>query len=122
MPTCYGCVSLPFLDGRMGLGVAGETKQAILRGEPTWYVAPTKKDATQEDLDEFVKNPHSSLFMVRQFTGEEKELIVRGDPTFVVPHQETRLRTFYVYNKVMRPYAEAHLVSMPIPEGFYPNE
>jgi len=40
----------------------------------------------------------------------------------VLSHVETRLRTWVVYGKDVRPYEEAHLVSLPIPEGFYPDE
>lgn len=118
MPECVGCVSMPFLDRRMGLGVNGETKKAIERGEPVWFIAPTRT-ATQKDLDEFIADPQNGLFIVRPFTEDETQLILREDLLICVPHQETRLRTFFVYNGPKRPYIEAHLVQMPIPEGFY---
>ena len=120
MPQCVGCVSLPFLDRRMGLGVNGETKKTIERGKPAWFIAPTRT-ATQKDIDEFITNPKSGLFIIRSFTRDEIQLIFREDPLICVPHQETRLRTFFVYNGLKRPYIEAHLVKMPIPDGFYPN-
>jgi hypothetical protein len=120
MPQCVGCVSLPFLDRRMGLGVNGETRKTIERGNPAWFVAPTCT-ATQKDLDEFIANPKSGLFIIRLFTEDEVQLILSEDPLICVPHQETRLRTFFVYNSFKRPYIEAHLVQMPIPDGFYQN-
>ena len=120
MPQCVACVSMPFLDRRMGLGVNGETKKAIERGEPTWFIAPTRT-VTQKDLEDFIENPKGGLFIVRPFTEDEEQLILREDPLICVPHQETRLRTFFVYNGPKRPYAEAHLARMPIPDGFYPN-
>ncbi len=120
MPQCVGCVSLPFLDRRMGLGVNGETKKTIERGKPAWFIAPTRT-ATEKDIDEFITNPKSGLFIIRLFTRDEIQLIFREDPLICVSHQETRLRTFFVYNGLKRPYIEAHLVKMPIPDGFYPN-
>ena len=120
MPQCVGCISLPFLDRRLGLGVNGETKKTIERGQPAWFLAPTRT-ATQKDLEEFIADPMSGLFIVRPFTEDEVQLILREDPLICVSHQETRLRTFFVYNGHKRSYMEAHLVQMPIPDGFYPN-
>ena len=120
MPQCFGCVSLPFLDLRMGLGVNGETKNTIERGEPAYFIAPTRT-AIQKDIDEFITDPKNGLFIIRKFTEDEMQLVIREDPLICISHQETRLRTFFIYNGSKRPYAEAHLVKMPIPDGFYPN-
>ena len=122
MPQCAGCVSMPFLDRRMGFGVNGETKKTIEHGEPVWFIAPTLT-ATEKDIHKFIVQPnksHDGLFIIRKFTEDEMKLIIREDPLICVLHQETRLRTFFVYNGLKRPYAEAHLVQMPIPKGFYP--
>lgn len=131
LPGLDGCVAMPFLDGRMGLGVAGETKKFIGRGQKVWFVEPARALSARE-IDEFVENPLNGFFRVRPFTAEEITLIQKEIPEkvsepvenarLVVQHQETRLRTFLVYNREKRPYAEAHLVKMPIPEGFYPED
>lgn len=135
LPDLDECVAMPFLDGRLGLGVAGETKKFINWGRPVWFMEP-RPNPTPEDMGEFIENPQSGLFRIRPFTDEEIALImaeVSDDPQkinlsntrFVVQHQETRLRTWKVYNRVKRPYEEAHLVSMSpdgkMPEGFYPE-
>ena len=122
MPQCTACISMPFLDRRMGFGVNGETKNIIERWgwEPIFFIAPTRT-ATQADIDEFIADPKSGLFIIRPFTVDEILLILREDPLICVPHLETRLRTFLIYNGPKRSYAEAHLVQMPIPDGFYPN-
>lgn len=134
-PMCVGCIAMPFLDSKMGLGVAGEINRDAKEGKPTWFVEPVAV-LTKADLERFVEDPANGLFVVRPFTDDEL-MLIRSEvdrhqdniPTkghfpgkFVLSHQETRLRTSYVYKGEMRPYAEAHLVSMPIPEGFYPNE
>lgn len=121
IPQCVGCVSLPFLDRRMGFGVNGETKKTIERGDPAWFIAPTRT-AVQKDIDDFIINPGNDLFIIRPFTEDEIQLILCEDPLICVSHQETRLRTFFIYNGLMRPYAQSHLVQMPIPDGFYPND
>lgn len=136
-PGCDGCVALPFLDGKMGLGVAGEVMKADESGQLTWYVEPTNADATEADIAAFISDPTGNpLFVVREFTDDEKKQIrseveehqarINGDNQLdgklVVSHPETRLRTFYVYGREKRPYEEAHLVSMPIPDGFYPED
>lgn len=140
-PTCVGSVALPFLDGKMGLGVAGEVVRDADDGKPTWFINPRftlhNKDRLQKDLSFFIKKPSGFFFKVRSFTdfelvkirhevAEHQARIGTGeeyeDASLVLSHQETRLRTFYVYRGEQRPYAEAHLVSMPIPKGFYPEE
>ncbi len=110
LPKCKGgCVALPFLDGRMGLGVAGEAKWFLERSMPVWIVEPF--------------HPlNVLLFKVRPLSGDEGVRLLQDDPQLVVPHEETRLRTWTVYNRKKRPYELAHLVQMPIPEGFYPEK
>jgi hypothetical protein len=107
LPNCRGgCVALPFLDGRMGLGVAGEAKWFVERGMPVWVLEPTRP----------------GLFCVRPLTSAEESLLLRCDERLVVGHEETRLRTWLVYSREKRPYEVAHLVTMPIPDGFYPDQ
>lgn len=140
-PMCAGSIALPFLDGKMGLGVAGEVIRDADDEKPTWFVEPTKADITAADLDAFIQDPdpENGLFVIRSFTSDELDLIrhevvkqqdcikakiLEGydAAVHVLSHQETRLRGFYVYGKEIRPYAEAHLVSMPVPEGFYSDD
>lgn len=135
LPALNGCVAAPFPDNRIGLGVAGETKKFILRNKPVWLIEATRV-LTPTDFENFIKNPLNGLFRIRPFTDKEIALIfaeVSDDlqkinlpnAEFVIQHQETRLRTWIVYNKVSRPYEEAHLVKMSpdgkMPEGFYPE-
>lgn len=119
LPTCDGCVALVFLDGKVGAGVAGEIAFCIERGQPVYFVEP----ATDS---------------VRPLTEREKQLIVdwhgmrKTAPSseawentgneVVLSINETRLRTWRVYNLERRPYEEAHLVSMPFPPGFFPEK
>ncbi|GEM_PF-741523 len=121
LPNCSGGVALPFLDGRMGLGVAGELKWYVEHNRPAWFILPMHMPVVKE-LQEFIVNPLNGLFSVRSLTAKETELLLQNDPTVVVPHEETRLRTWKVYNRVKRPYEEAHLVTLPLPEGFYPKD
>lgn len=119
-----GCVSMPFLDRKMGLGVAGETQKTVKAGKDAWLVEPSH-ELTQEELDAFVANPLNGAFWVRKFNDDEvhalrsREELKADPPDFVVGHEETRLRTFIQYNGAMRPYAEAHKVKLPVPDDFY---
>lgn len=125
LPQCGSCVAMPYLDGRIGLGVGGEALWFIERDMPTWYMQP-KENVTAEDIAKFIEDPlRSGLFRLRTFSDEEVEMLkVDKDigSRLLVPHEETRLRSWYIYGKKERPYEEAHLVSMPVPPDFYPNE
>lgn len=121
LPNCSGCAGVPFLDGRLGLGVAGEMKWFIERDKPVWIAERALLLWAHSYAEIFIQNPQIGLFIVRPLIPEEVDFILSGDPKFVVPHEETRLRTWKIYNKERRPYEEAHLVSMPVPEGFYPQ-
>src|SRR3989338_602637 len=127
LPKCGGCVTMPFLDGKFGLGVAGEALWFADRGKTVWLMEPTRDvdDITHENLELFIAGPISSgLFRIRPFSiaqlgmlRVEKEAV----SSLALTHEETRLRTWLVYGKAMRPYENAHLVSLPMPEGFYPG-
>lgn len=127
IPQCTnGCVGVPFLDMRLGLGVAGEMKLNIELKRPTWIVAINQPTITKKDLRKFVEDPSNGLFYVRLIKNAECDLILNTDPKTgsgsVLSHEETRLRTWKVYNHKKRPYEEAHLARMPIPAGFYPED
>lgn len=124
LPGCSACVAMPFLDGRMGLGVAGEAKRFLQAAKPVWMVEPMRMP-NSADLRDFIEHPlGNTLFRIRLLTSEEVSLLLpeEQDPQLVVPHQETRLRTWTVYNQQKRPYEVAHLAQLPIPEGFYPEK
>ena len=120
LPECSGCAAVAFLDGRLGLGVAGEAKWFIERQKPVWLIMPTH-DPEASGVEEFIKNPSGGFFRVGFASEDEQQLILSNDSKIVVPHEETRLRTWRTYGCEMRPYEEAHLVKMPIPEDFYPD-
>lgn len=117
-----GCVALPFLDGRMGLGVAGEAQKTLVYGKTVWLIEPSH-ELSEAELAEFVKDPRNGAFKIRELNEYEKAEFLRHSdlkasrPAFVVPHEETRLRTFMQYNGPARPYAKAHIV--PVPSDFY---
>jgi hypothetical protein len=118
--ACTSCVGLTFLDGRIGLGVAGEIKCCLENDKPAWGMFPAP-GATVEMLAKFIEDPTSGLFTIRLFTQSERvELLATNAKPLVLSHQETRLRTWQVYNEVRRPYETAHEVSMSVPEDFYP--
>lgn len=121
LPGCSSVAAVPFLDSRMGLGVLTEVENFLENGYPAWFVSPTRVP-TAEDLKEFISNPLCGLFEVRPFTEKELDLLFAKDPSFCVLHEETRLRTWRIYDVERRPYEEAHLVSLPLPEGFYPEK
>ncbi len=121
LPYCDGSVVMPFLDGRMAIGTAGETSWYIKAGLPVFTIFAAEP-VTPEALRRFELDHHSGLFDLRPFTEEEKILIMANESRFVVPHEETRLRTQIVYGGAKRPFEESHLVRMPIPPGFYPDK
>ena len=118
LPKCGGCVGVPFLDGRLGLGVAGEMQWFIKHNLPVWKVIllVNSEEEGTENLNNYFQ---FGYFSVRRITSNESSDILDNHPKLVVPHEETRLRTWEIYNRVRRPYETAHLVKMPIPEGFY---
>jgi hypothetical protein len=124
LPECTGSVGMPFLDNRFGLGVAGELGKTHKSGKPTYGMFLTRRP-TPQSLGAWLRNPVNGLFLIRKFDEQELAELVEcskeGSP-LVLGHQETRLRTWLVYNRDKRPYEEAHRVSLPIPPGFYPPE
>ncbi len=123
LPACTGSVGMPFLDGRYGLGVAGELAKTAKTGKPVYGMIPA--DVTPGRLAEWVQSPVNGLFIIRPLWKHEVDDILsatKDGTELVLGHQETRLRSWLVYNVTARPYETAHLVSMPIPPGFYPDE
>ncbi len=122
LPLCDGCVAMPFLDGRMGLGVASEAKWFAERGLPVFVMRPPAKIPSKEALQAFENDFRNGPFCLDRMTSWEHTQLLAEDTQLVVPHIETRLRTWLVYNKTMRPYAEAYLARLPLPSTFYPKE
>lgn len=124
LPRCTGSVGMPFLDERFGLGVCGELQKTLKAGKPIWGLF-LGRPATPENLAAWVANPLNGFFQVRGFGDaqlKEIENTNKEGSALVLGHQETRLRSWTVYNVTQRPYETAHLVSLPIPDGFYPDE
>lgn len=123
LPGCDGGVAMPFLDGRMGLGVNGEMKWLVERGKRVWYMAPASLPTTPADvlveLGKFILDPQSGLFKIREFTEGEVDMIRHEAAPLVVSHIETRVRTWKIYNLIYLPYEEAHLATMPPSDYFY---
>lgn len=123
LPSCAGCAAFPFLDGRIGLGVASEVEKGFLAQGKEAHLIDSDLTPSPEDLAAFIENPQASdLFRIRFFTGQEMKRILAYDTRLVVPHEETRLRTWEVYNRVRRPFEKAHLLMPSVPDGFYPQE
>ena len=125
LPGCDSCIAMPFLDGRMGLGVAGEAKKFAEKNMFVGVVFPVERRVPgdlNKLLKKFIEDPSCGLFAILPLTEEKTVQLLAQDPKLVVPHEETRLRTWYIYNRKPRPYEVAHLVSMPIPPGFYPEK
>lgn len=124
------CVCQTFLDGKWGLGVAGEAGKFIRAGKPVWKIDThhfmslrrEKDQGTAKTLELFVQNPTNGLFFLRRITHGEERMILEESPLLVVPHAETRLRTWQVYNKVKRPFETAHFAPKEPYPGFYPDE
>lgn len=121
LPQCDSGVMWGYLDGRIGLGVAGEM-QKLLKANKPGFVAYLTREATEAELEAFELDHHTGLFAIRPINEAEKEMLLANDPRLVVPHVETRLRTWHIYNKTQRPYQEAHLATMPLPADFYPDQ
>ena len=122
LPLCDGCVAMPFLDGRMGLGVASEAKWFAERSLPVFIIRPPVTEIGLVELKAFVQNFRDGPFCIGPMSAVERGWLFASDPCLVVPHIETRLRTWLVYNRTMRPYAEAHLARLPLPPDFYPED
>jgi len=104
LPNCTGCVAMPFLDGRFGLGVAGEAQQCLETGKPVWLMTPVPSPAKQY-VHDWMRNSDNGLFIISLVTNEERaELLAtnKEGSTLVVGHQETRLRTWLVYGVKQR--------------------
>lgn len=93
LPKCQGCVCQIFMDGKWGLGVAGEAGFFIEKGQPVWVLEP-------EDN------------IIRPITAEEESLVATCDPRLVLSREETRRRTWVpgkLYQEKL-PYDKSHLI------------
>lgn len=119
LPACNGCSAMPFLDGKIGAGVAGEVAFYVERGEVVYCVELEKKSVRL-----FADRERRLIagWAKMRLTAPSSEAWQETGNEIVLSISETRLRTWRVYNREKRPYEEAHLVSMPIPQGFYPGK
>src|SRR5437899_2122953 len=74
LPDCDGCVVLPFSDGKLGRGVAGEAKWFLERGLPVHIIGSIP------------------FICARDLTELEAEHLLRLDPLLVLSVDETRQR------------------------------
>lgn len=129
-PYLDTCIAQPYLDGMYGLGVAGETKKFLDAGKSVWVIeqnwllinTATSPQMIKKYLEEFTENPESGLFSLRPINLRERSLITTMDPKIVIPHEQTRLRTWEVYNKVKRLFAKSHQAPKEVYSGFYSGE
>lgn len=118
LPLCGAVAAMPYLDNRLGLGVAGETNWLAERDKPA-YMLEVPSSIAWADFEDFTHDPFNGFFRTRPFLSVELAAIREKNPKIVVPHEETRLRTWIIYNRILRNYDGAHLVSMPLPDNFY---
>ena len=93
LPQCYGCISMSFLDGKWGMGVAGEAEFYLKKNSPNWLIDVTKKNK-----------------VIRSLTPGEKKMVSEFNPKLVLSIEKTREYTWEVLYKVFKPYEKAHLV------------
>jgi hypothetical protein len=106
-----GTIALPFLDCRLGAGVASEVIFNLKRGRDVWFICFTQMPTRQ---------------VIRPFTGKEEALLLEWNErkdkaidkktlekvgnTLILSIEETRRRTWTILYKIMRPYEKAHLI------------
>lgn len=98
LPACRGCVAMPFLDCKLGAGVAGEAKFFAQYNHPVFLLQYSERYST---------------WRASNFTSRERMWLLDRNPLFVLSIEETRARTWLSpeeYNKVKRPYETAHLI------------
>ncbi len=111
LPPCRGgAVALPFFDGKLGAGVAGEIVWMMKKSRSVYVIRIVNR-----------------LFFdrVRVFTSEEMQMLNEWDEQkkaanekskekignkLILSIEETRERTWEVLYKKFRPYEKAHLV------------
>lgn len=108
MPNCdAGAVALPFLDGKFGAGVAGEVIYAVQKQRGIWLIeAPVLKIIRPFTLKEI------KLLLdweKRKNETPNKEELEKTENTLVLSIKETRIRTWLVLYKTMKPYETAHI-------------
>jgi hypothetical protein len=109
LPDCEaGTVALPFLDGRLGAGVAGETIFSLKKERGIWLLEPTE---TCFNLRPFWQNEAELLFGWEKRINEtpNREEREKVENELVLSIKETRVYTWLILYKVMKPYGSAHL-------------
>lgn len=109
LPSCKaGCVAMPFLDGLLGAGVAGEVIWYLARNMRTYLIEPPKLTTIRE----FNDDEKRLMFEWDKMKDETKEKIIREDigNRLVLSIADTRKRTWQILYKTMRKYEKAHFI------------
>jgi hypothetical protein len=107
LPNCdAGTIALPFLDGKFGAGVAGEIIYAVKKERRTWLIeAPVLKI-----IRPFNDNEINLLLDWEKEKNEmpNREEMEKIENSLILSIKETRVYTWFLYNKIMKPYEKAH--------------
>lgn len=108
LPQCWNVVAWPFLDGKIGAGVAGESLYFIEKGKwPHIIKAPRLKAIRPLDLEEM-----EALIAWEKMknTATSKEVLEMVENEFVLSIETTRKRTWEILYEEYLPYEESHLI------------
>jgi hypothetical protein len=107
LPKCdAGTIALPFLDGKIGAGVTGETIYAVKKERGAWLIETPALEIIRPFTDEEI-----NLLLEwekRKNDAPNREKREKVENELVLSIKETRVYTWFLYNKVMKPYEQAH--------------
>ncbi|MCF7835858.1 MAG: hypothetical protein K9M15_01935 [Candidatus Marinimicrobia bacterium] len=110
LPICTaGCVAMPFLDGLLGAGVAGETIWHFNAGNKIWLMEAPRFKNIRSFLPVEIKDLLRWEIIKRNVT--EKRFLEMIETDLVLSIETTRKRTWKVLYKEFLPYEEAHMVN-----------
>ncbi len=107
LPKCnYGTIALPFLDEKIGAGVAGETIFSLKKGRGAWLIEPNLnhiRSFRQHECELLLKweelKDNASDKIAQEEVGNELVLSIK----------ETRAYTWKIMYKVFKSYDQSHL-------------
>jgi len=107
--NCFNVVAWPFLDGKVGAGVAGEmyTPMKHWGKWPLIIQTPRLKNIRQCSFDEISALIH---WHEMKDVATNKEILEMVENEFVLSIDTTRKRTWEVLYEEYWPYEEAHLI------------
>lgn len=109
LPNCdAGTVALPFLNGRLGAGVAGKVIFSLKKERGVWLLEPA---VTGFNLRPFWQNEIDLLldWNNRKNATPNREESEKIENSLVLSIKETRVYTWAVLYKIPKPYRLAHL-------------